>query len=80
MINMILTILLCFLQGGMDSFDHSRKRKPVSTGWCRICSLDCESVEGLDMHSQTREHQQMAMDMVKSIKLQNRKMQRLVVI
>ncbi|PIN15408.1 Non-specific serine/threonine protein kinase [Handroanthus impetiginosus] len=62
--------------GGMDSFDQSRKRKPVSTGWCRICELDCETVEGLDMHSQTREHQQMAMDMVRSIKLQNKKKRR----
>ncbi|KAL0434596.1 UNVERIFIED_CONTAM: hypothetical protein Sradi_0167500 [Sesamum radiatum] len=43
--------------GGMDSFNQSRKRKPVSTGWCRICEVDCETVEGLDMHSQTREHQ-----------------------
>ncbi|KAK6145290.1 hypothetical protein DH2020_022110 [Rehmannia glutinosa] len=62
--------------GGMDSFDQSRKRKPVSSGWCRICEVDCESVEGLDMHSQTREHQNMAMDIVKSIKLQNKKKQR----
>ncbi|KAL0370681.1 UNVERIFIED_CONTAM: hypothetical protein Sangu_0386200 [Sesamum angustifolium] len=61
--------------GGMDSF-NSRKRKPVSTGWCRICEVDCETVEGLDMHSQTREHQKMAMDMVKTIKLQNNKKQR----
>ncbi|KAL8027165.1 hypothetical protein ABFX02_14G077600 [Erythranthe guttata] len=58
---------------GMDAFDHSRKR---STGWCRICGVDCETVEGLDMHSQTREHQQMAMEMVKNIKLHNRKKQR----
>ncbi|KAL0294907.1 UNVERIFIED_CONTAM: hypothetical protein Scaly_2540200 [Sesamum calycinum] len=62
--------------GGMDSFNQSRKRKPVSTGWCRICEVDCETVEGLDMHSQTREHQKMAMDMVKTIKLQNNKKQR----
>lgn len=62
--------------GGMDSFDQSRKRKPISNGWCRICEFDCETVEGLEMHSQTREHQNMAMDMVKRIKLQNKKKQR----
>ncbi|KAL1558035.1 mediator of RNA polymerase II transcription subunit 12-like [Salvia divinorum] len=59
--------------GGLDSFDQSRKRKPISNGWCRICEFDCETVEGLEMHSQTREHQNMAMDMVKRIKLQNKK-------
>ncbi|KAG8368881.1 hypothetical protein BUALT_Bualt15G0092700 [Buddleja alternifolia] len=59
--------------GGMDSLDQTRKRNPVSMGWCRICKLDCETVEGLDMHSQTREHQNMAMDMVRTIKLQNKK-------
>ncbi|KAL3624140.1 hypothetical protein CASFOL_032956 [Castilleja foliolosa] len=64
------------LSGGMDSFDQSRKRKPVSYGWCRICGIDCGSVEGLDMHSQTREHQKMAMDIVKSIKTQNKRQQR----
>ncbi|XP_060202600.1 chromatin modification-related protein eaf-1-like [Lycium barbarum] len=62
--------------GDVDSFDRLRKRKPVSMGWCRICKVDCETVEGLDMHSQTREHQDMAMDMVRSIKEQNRKKQK----
>ncbi|XP_009792515.1 uncharacterized protein LOC107762919 [Nicotiana tabacum] len=62
--------------GDMDSFDRPRKRKPVSMGWCRICKVDCETVEGLDMHSQTREHQDMAMDMVRTIKEQNRKKQK----
>ncbi|KAK4341994.1 hypothetical protein RND71_037810 [Anisodus tanguticus] len=62
--------------GDVDSFDRPRKRKPVSMGWCRICKVDCETVEGLDMHSQTREHQDMAMDMVRSIKEQNRKKQK----
>ena len=37
-------------------------------GWCRICKVNCETVEGLDLHSQTREHQKMAMDMVVTIK------------
>lgn len=60
----------------MESIDNSRKRKPPSMGWCRICKVDCESVDGLDLHSQTREHQKMAMDMVLSIK-QNAKKQKL---
>lgn len=59
--------------GDVDSFDRSRKRASLSMGWCRICKVDCETVEGLDMHSQTREHQNMAMDMVRNIKEQNRK-------
>lgn len=62
--------------GGMDPFEHSRKRKSSSMGWCRICRVDCETVEGLDLHSQTREHQKMAMDMVLTIKQQNKKRQK----
>ncbi|CAN4115779.1 unnamed protein product [Withania somnifera] len=62
--------------GDADTFDRPRKRKAMSMGWCRICKVDCETVEGLDMHSQTREHQDMAMDMVRSIKEQNRKKQK----
>uniref|UniRef100_A0A0A0LXJ0 RING-type domain-containing protein n=1 Tax=Cucumis sativus TaxID=3659 RepID=A0A0A0LXJ0_CUCSA len=57
-----------FFAGDVESFDNSRKRKPISMGWCRICKVDCETVEGLELHSQTREHQKMAMDMVQSIK------------
>ncbi|KAJ6385079.1 hypothetical protein OIU77_028306 [Salix suchowensis] len=53
--------------GDLQFFDNSRKRKP-SMGWCRICKVDCETVEGLDLHSQTREHQNMALDMVVTIK------------
>lgn len=60
----------------MDSFENLRKRKPVSMGWCRICNVDCETVEGLDLHSQTREHQKMAMEIVITIK-QNAKKQKL---
>ncbi|KAL4558178.1 hypothetical protein LXL04_036376 [Taraxacum kok-saghyz] len=56
-----------------DSLDGSRKRKTYSMGWCRICKIDCDSVEGLDMHGQTREHQRMAMDMVMTIKQKNAK-------
>ncbi|XVE59358.1 hypothetical protein DITRI_Ditri05aG0040100 [Diplodiscus trichospermus] len=62
--------------GDMDSFGNMRKKKSVSMGWCRICKVDCETVEGLDLHSQTREHQKMAMDMVVTIK-QNAKKQKL---
>ncbi|KAJ9565370.1 hypothetical protein OSB04_001336 [Centaurea solstitialis] len=65
-----------FYAGGSDSFDQLRKRKPLSMGWCRICQVDCESVEGLDIHGQTREHQRMAMDMVISIKQKSAKKQK----
>ncbi|TYH80705.1 hypothetical protein ES332_D03G149600v1 [Gossypium tomentosum] len=61
--------------GGMDSFENLRTRKPLSMGWCRICKVDCETVEGLDLHSQTGEHQKTAMDMVAIIK-QNAKKQK----
>lgn len=60
----------------MDPFEHSRKRKSSTMGWCRICKVDCETVEGLDLHSQTRDHQKMAMDMVLTIKQQNKKRQK----
>ncbi|KAF3443512.1 hypothetical protein FNV43_RR13196 [Rhamnella rubrinervis] len=63
------------MMGDME-FQNLRKRKPASSGWCRICKVDCETVEGLDLHSQTREHQKLAMDMVLSIK-QNAKRQKL---
>ncbi|KAI3772262.1 hypothetical protein L6452_03444 [Arctium lappa] len=53
---------------GSHSFDNLRKRKSMSMGWCRICNVDCESVQGLEMHGQTREHQQMALNMVNNIK------------
>lgn len=65
-----------FNAGEIESLDNSRKRKHGSTGWCRICKVDCETVEGLEMHSQTREHQKMAMDMVLNIKKDNAKKQK----
>lgn len=52
----------------MESGENFRKRKSMGMGWCRICKVDCETVEGLEFHSQTREHQKMAMDMVITIK------------
>ncbi|CAN6471472.1 unnamed protein product [Victoria cruziana] len=64
-------------QHEMDPLDHPRKRKPSGMGWCRICQMDCETVEGLDLHSQTREHQKRAMDMVMSIKQDTAKKQKL---
>lgn len=66
-----------FLTGDIRSFDNLRRRKASSMGWCRICKVDCETVEGLDFHSQTKEHQRMAMDMVKTIK-QNAKKRKLI--
>jgi hypothetical protein len=61
-----------FYAGETNSFDNTR-RKPFAPGWCRICKIDCETIEGLDMHTQTREHQKIAMDMVLNIKRQNTK-------
>ncbi|KAG7949591.1 hypothetical protein I3843_13G070400 [Carya illinoinensis] len=61
--------------GDTESFGNPRKRKAASTGWCRICKVDCQTVGGLELHSQTREHQKMAMDMVRTIK-QNAKKQK----
>nr|GEV94121.1 hypothetical protein [Tanacetum cinerariifolium] len=39
-----------------------------SMSWCRICKVDCGSVEGLGKHCQTCEHQRITMDMVRKIK------------
>eukprot|EP01018_Ginkgo_biloba_P024937 Gb_01281 [translate_table: standard] len=64
------------ISNDIEPLDLGRKRKPGSTGWCRICQIDCYTVEGLDQHSQTREHQKMAMDMVLSIKQDNAKKQK----
>ncbi|CAL0329427.1 unnamed protein product [Lupinus luteus] len=64
------------LPGDIRSFDNLSRRKAASMGWCRICKVDCETVEGLDLHSQTIEHQKTTMDMVKSIK-QNVKRQKI---
>lgn len=65
-----------FYAGNLDSFDRFRKRMPTNMGWCRICKVDCDSVDGLDLHSQTAEHQQRTMDMVISIKQHNAKRQK----
>ncbi|TKW22413.1 hypothetical protein SEVIR_4G227000v4 [Setaria viridis] len=39
-----------------------------NVGWCRICMFNCGSAENLDLHVQTREHQQCAMDIVLKMK------------
>lgn len=62
--------------GGLDPFGNSNKRMLSNNGWCRICKIDCEGVEGLELHSQTREHQEMAMDLVRSIKMRTSKRQK----
>ncbi|GAB2286277.1 hypothetical protein Dimus_020694 [Dionaea muscipula] len=64
-----------FLRGEMDPFDNPKKRKSRSV-MCRICKVDCQNVEGLDVHSQSREHQEKAIAMVLSIKQQNSKKQK----
>ncbi|KAK4784693.1 hypothetical protein SAY86_019061 [Trapa natans] len=61
-----------------EPFDDLRMRRMASTGWCRICKVDCDTFEGLDLHSQTREHQKVAIDIVRSIKQQNAKKKKLI--
>ncbi|XP_020243704.1 trithorax group protein osa-like [Asparagus officinalis] len=63
-------------EGNIDSFEQSRKRKAGGMVRCLICKIDCETVEGLEAHSQGREHQKKAMDMVLSIKKENAKKHR----
>lgn len=65
------------LHGDMDSFEHLRKRKHGSMGWCRLCKIDCETVESLEVHSQTKDHQNMAMEIVLNIKKENAKKNKL---
>ncbi|GAB2263269.1 hypothetical protein Droror1_Dr00004266 [Drosera rotundifolia] len=64
-----------FHPGEMERFDDLRRRNPGSM-MCRICKVECGNVEGLDVHSQSREHQEKAMAMVLSIKQQNLKKQK----
>lgn len=74
-------VILIFIQvplhGDVDSFEHLRKRKHGSMGWCRLCKIDCETVEGLEVHSQTKDHQNMAMEIVLNIKKENAKKHKL---
>ncbi|XP_074290194.1 uncharacterized protein LOC141616931 [Silene latifolia] len=54
--------------------DHMRKRKPGSM--CQICNVECGTVEDLESHSQSSEHQRKARDTVVKIKEQNKKTQK----
>ncbi|GJT55567.1 trithorax group protein OSA [Tanacetum coccineum] len=65
----------CF-QDGSESSDILRKTKSMS--WCRICKVDCGSVEGLGKHCQTCEHQRITMDMVRKIKQKSAQIAKLV--
>lgn len=65
-------------QGGSDSVDNLRKRKTVSIGWCHLCQVDCESVEGLEMHRETHDYQRMYMDVVNNIRLKSARIAKLV--
>ena len=69
--NNMLTILLFFgnAQGNVESIDSFRLRMSNSTVRCQICKVNCDGLEGLDLHSRTAEHLQRTMDMVTSIKL-----------
>ncbi|XP_057548373.1 uncharacterized protein LOC130826797 isoform X2 [Amaranthus tricolor] len=55
-----------------EPFDNPRKWMAGSI-MCRICKVECGTVEGLDLHSQSREHQRKARDIVLNIKQQNKK-------
>lgn len=60
-------------EGDIDSFEQTRKRKAGGMVRCLICKVDCDTVEGLELHSQRREHQKMAMEIVQNIKKENAK-------
>ncbi|GJN17152.1 hypothetical protein PR202_gb04199 [Eleusine coracana subsp. coracana] len=51
--------------------------RDTGAGWCRICMFNCGSVENLDLHVQTREHQQFAMDLILKMKQDVAKRQKL---
>ncbi|KNA22167.1 hypothetical protein SOVF_036520 [Spinacia oleracea] len=65
-----------FFPEEMEPFDNPRMRGPRSI-MCRICKVECGTVEGLDLHSQSREHQRKAREMVLGIKQSNKKKQKL---
>ncbi|KAJ4751226.1 TNF receptor-associated factor 6 [Rhynchospora pubera] len=56
--------------GKGSSIERPRKRRFSTGGWCRICKINCGTVEGLESHSQSKDHKKMAMDMILSIKQQ----------
>jgi hypothetical protein len=51
--------------------------RDVGASWCRICMFNYGSAENLDLHVQTREHQQCAMDLVLKMKQDVAKRQKL---
>lgn len=65
------------LQDDFEPFIQSRKKKPGSMGWCRICKVDCGTVDNLELHAQTKEHQKEAMDIVLSMKKESAKRQKM---
>ncbi|KAJ6817353.1 elongation factor 2-like [Iris pallida] len=51
-----------------SSSERSRMGKLGSMSWCRRCKIDCTTMEGLVLHSLTREHQNMTLVLVRNIK------------
>ncbi|XP_078178841.1 uncharacterized protein LOC144573033 [Carex rostrata] len=68
-----------FPGGKGSSIERSRKRRFLTGGWCRICKIDCGTPEGLDSHSQSKDHKMMALDMIVNIKQQVSKNPKLMV-
>eukprot|EP00252_Welwitschia_mirabilis_P005750 TRINITY_DN1631_c0_g1_i1.p1 TRINITY_DN1631_c0_g1~~TRINITY_DN1631_c0_g1_i1.p1 ORF type:complete len:1740 (-),score=376.45 TRINITY_DN1631_c0_g1_i1:405-5624(-) len=60
----------------IESIDLGQKRKSDGMGWCRICNIDCYNVQELEQHTQTKEHQKKALDLVMRIKSDNAKRQK----
>ncbi|XP_047333177.1 uncharacterized protein LOC124936703 isoform X2 [Impatiens glandulifera] len=49
------------------SLDSIERRRPPGI-YCRICDVVCESLEALDMHAHTKDHQKMSLNVVANIK------------
>ena len=56
--------------------EYGRKRKQGLSGWCRICRVDCYTVQGLEDHSKTEEHNKKTLELVMSIKQDGAKKQK----
>ncbi|XP_047330502.1 uncharacterized protein LOC124934077 [Impatiens glandulifera] len=54
------------------SLDSIERRRPPGI-YCRICDVVCESLEALEMHAQTKDHQKMSLNVVANIKRNARK-------
>ena len=59
-----------------DAMEYGRKRKQGLSGWCRICRVDCYTVQGLEDHSKTEEHNKKTLELVMSIKQDGAKKQK----